>query len=129
MNETISNHGDRIRDIRTFGMKDNLEKVDGIVPVLYPASLLYFVSALLEGTDNDAIDKPIVGMQRYYADKKPFNTNQDIIKVKEFMAGKTYWSECDEGDGKASKSHKHGDFDVEGMPTMESVKHIIRNGF
>ena len=34
-----------------------------LVPVIYPASLLYFVSGLLE----DEADQPLIGMQRYLA--------------------------------------------------------------
>ncbi|MCB0402151.1 MAG: hypothetical protein KDD41_08710, partial [Flavobacteriales bacterium] len=129
MADVVRNHAARINNIRTFGMQDALEKTDGIVPILYPASLLYFVSAMLEGTEDEDIDKPIVGMQRYFADRKPFNTNDNIQVVKDFLNGKTYWSECNEGPGKTSMSHKHGDFDNSGCETIKSVKHIISNGY
>jgi hypothetical protein len=46
---------------RTFAMHDGLEAKDAIVPIVYLRSLLYFISGVLEASD----DAPIVGMERY----------------------------------------------------------------
>ena len=55
----------RVANLRVFGMGDELERKDSIVPGLYPASLLYFVSGVLE----DSRDEPLVGMERYYSSR------------------------------------------------------------
>src|SRR5206468_2726979 len=54
--------GDRVSSLRVFGMGDDLERKDAIAGVIYPSSLLYFVSGVLE----DESDKPLAGMARFY---------------------------------------------------------------
>ena len=58
---TIANHGKSIAHFRSFGMTDEWESNDTLVPILYLRSLLYFVSGLLE----TAVDEPLVGMERF----------------------------------------------------------------
>ena len=60
--ETLSRYRHRLDGFRMFTMTDENERADRLVPVLYPHSLLYFVSGVVEP---DA-DTPIVGMQRYF---------------------------------------------------------------
>ncbi len=127
--EIIENHKDRIENIRLFGMQDPVEKSDKMVPVIYPHSLLYFVSGLLEGE----VDKPLVGMQRFYTGLPPFDSQSfpEIMKTKEFFKkfqDSMIWSVTDRGPGKASNSKKHGDFDND-EATLVSLVHIIKHGF
>jgi len=63
---TLANHQSRIAHFRSFGMTDDWEIADRLLPVVYPRSLLYFVSGLLEET----IDEPLVGMERFLREEK-----------------------------------------------------------
>ena len=75
---TLNNHGARIHKIRRFGMRDEVEVEDVLVPIVYPRSLLYFVSGLLEFSDDEpterVADTPLVGMQR-------FSVNRDVHRT------------------------------------------------
>jgi len=63
-----------------YAMQDDLESRDAIVPLIYPRSLLYFVSGLLEGEE----EKPIVGMERFYSGKEPY-TGPAIDAVRAYI--------------------------------------------
>lgn len=120
----------RIRHLRSFGMKDELERVDGIVPVIYPRSLLYFVSGLLE----DEVDRPLVGMERYHSGERPYvgPAFADIARTRTFLDGlgaRPVWAEMDGGDGLRSKARKHGAFDDQDPQTLDSVLFLLKNGF
>ena len=130
--DTLTLYGDRIRAFRLFGMADPLEATDRLVPLVlvYPRSLLYFVSGVLE----DEADKPLVGMERYYSGRPPYDAQAypEIENVRRFIAtepGRLVWAETDGGLGLASAAKKHGDFDDADGPTIASVQHIIREGF
>lgn len=124
----------RVREIRQFGLSDELESNDsllkGVSPALtaiYPRSLLYFVSGLLE----TEVDQPLLGMQRYYTGDQ--YTGESFSSV---MAGRAYfgsgnriiWSVADKGEGRRSTSRSHDDFDIEDSPTLESLLYIVREG-
>ena len=53
-------------------MTDELEQADRLIPVIYPHSLLYFVSGVLE----DEADKPLLGMERYLTRRLPGTTRR-----------------------------------------------------
>lgn len=101
-------------DFYIFTMTDQYEKDDKLVPVLYPHSLLYFVSGLLE----DETDAHILGMQRHF-DRAPgqltFLTANGILSV----------TANGSAVGKHSTSRKHGDFDND-ENTLLSIGHIIK---
>jgi hypothetical protein len=129
--DTLSLYGERVKAFRLFGMQDSLEAQDNLVPPLaiYPRSLLYFVSGVLE----DEADKPIVGMQRFYSGQPPFDeaAYPEIEIVRRFLAatpGRTVWSEADGGTGLASAARSHGDFDDADPVTLASLKYIIQEG-
>ena len=79
----------RIRNVRMFAMSDALEAKDALLrpysPHLsnvYPRSLLYFVSGLLEAV----VDLPLVGMQRYYDKARyPGESFPVLKKVRTFL--------------------------------------------
>jgi hypothetical protein len=127
---TVARVPHRIRHLRSFGMKDELERVDGIVPVIYPRSLLYFVSGLLE----DEVDLPLVGMERYHSGQRPYAGEKfvDIARTRAFLDGlgaRSVWAEMDGGDGLRSTARKHGSFDDQDPKTLDSVLFLLKNGF
>jgi len=124
----IVRNAHRINDFRMFTMTDRNERKDRLVGFLYPHSLLYFISGVLEGSK----DEPIVGMSRFFNgeqfDRRKFS---DINKVKKFVAAKRdglCWSTASDGRGRNTKALKHGDFDND-VTTMESLQAIARYGF
>ena len=126
---TFATHAGRIHAVRSFGMKDAVEKADRLVPVLYPHSLLYFVSGVVERGD----DVPIVGMARFHdAGHYPSVAFPEVEQVRRFLQGQsngTVWSTVENvGVGINSMSEHHGDFDNDAV-TLQSVQDIIRAGF
>jgi len=124
--KTINECGDRIALFRSFGMTDQVEKADQLVPVLYPHSLLYFVSGVVESE----VDMPLVGMERYYAATGPY-VREDIIEVKNFLEDRNIsqiWSITDTTaeEGFRTASESHGGFDDDD-DTMKSVQAILRD--
>jgi hypothetical protein len=133
LNSTLQNSSNRIMGIRVFGMKDDLEFHDGLIrqlPGVYPSSLLYFVSGVLE---NEA-DVPIVGMQRFYSGRVPYVGADfaDIQSSMDYFARSSrpafVWAECRGDPGFNCLAHDHADF-THDPATMGSVKQIIRADF
>jgi hypothetical protein len=75
---SLEHAGKLVANLRIFGMRDHIERKDAIASVIYPASLLYFVSGVLE----DDRDEPLVGMERYYAAPYVGEGFRDITSVK-----------------------------------------------
>ena len=127
--KTFEKYHSRVSAIRMFTMTDKYEKQDKLVPVLYPHSLLYFVSGVVESD----VDMPILGMERFYDTAKfPDRKFPNVAKVRNYMkefSGAFVWS-VNKGDtpGFNSESVKHGNFDND-ETTLNSVAHLIRNGF
>ena len=139
LHRTLAVHGQRIANVRRFGMQDATEAEDVLVPIIYPRSLLYFVSGLLESTEqNDPArlpDLPLVGMQRFstHADVFTSKAFPEIEAVEQFLGGHaehSVWSLTAAGalQGNQSRSRKHGDFDND-PTTVASLKHILDHGF
>lgn len=128
--------------VRLFGMKDEVELKDamaqgGLGPIarlVYPHSLLYFVSGILEDEEEDKPDHPILGMQRFFERKDVFGATDfpEVEQARRFFAAPpqrcAVWSEVHDGNGLASASKAHGDFDGDKV-TLESVQWLLRNGF
>src|SRR5262249_51825832 len=106
--ETLRDVGDRIEGFRSFGMSDELERKDAIFGKLFPSSLLYFVSGVLE----DESDKPLVGMERFYAPEYHRPGLEHIPAMCAFEASRRphsfIWAIADQGDGKACDMRSHG---------------------
>lgn len=128
MAETLTRYSHRIGHFRMFTMTDHYEKQDKLVPVLYPHSLLYFVSGVVESQT----DMPIVGMERYYDfdhyEPGDFPKVDIVRRYIEESATKAVWSVTDSGEGRRSSAASHGKFD-EDLDTIASVQHILREGF
>ena len=138
-------HAGQIGGLRIFTMTDDNEKADALLPPLYPHSLLYFVSGVVE----DGTDMPILGMARFHdAAAFPPGPFPEVHQVRQHfdnghlakrfdyngqhlsgIANSLVWSvTTGAGGGLNSQSRKHGDFDND-RTTLDSVKHIIANGF
>lgn len=102
------------RYFRMFTMTDEAERSDSLVPMLYPRSLLYFVSGLLEtGTDGKGeAGKPLVGLARSF-DRVRDDDPLEIRAVRDWIRedGRVVWSPGDDGPGLAASALRHGDFD------------------
>ncbi len=122
---TLAQHRHRIANLRMFTMRDDLERKDTLVPIIYPHSLLYFISGVLE----DNSDTLILGMQRYY-DPNVYDDADFLFmtSVREYMLTRVAWSIADDGNGRTTASRKHGDFDNDAA-TLASIGHIIQRGF
>ncbi|MDJ0643195.1 MAG: hypothetical protein QNJ15_10280 [Erythrobacter sp.] len=126
MADTLSGHQSSIAAYRMYTMDDDREKADRLVPVLYPHSLLYFISGVLE----DESDKPIVGMERYFdGTRYPGARFPAVESVRNFhKAGpdRSVWSvtNANAAQGLRSEATDHGGFDDD-PATIDSVTHMI----
>jgi len=126
---TFSSVQSSVAGFRMFAMSDALESQDCLVPIVYPRSLLYLVSGVLEGTP----DVPILGMQRFLQLTDVFK-NADFPEVAfgrawfEKESTRVAWSEDPRAGGFGTKSHKHGDFDDD-PTTLASLEYILASGY
>jgi hypothetical protein len=129
--EVLASHKTKPRwkAFRAFALEDKLEAGYWEVPAVYPRSLLYLVSGILERDGKkSAFDMPLVGMQRY------FNANiysrSDILAVTRFLksAKRQHWALSTASDGCNTDAIRHGGFvDIAGknITTMKSVVHFL----
>lgn len=128
--DVLSAHAQRINGFRTFGMQDAVEQQDRLVSIIYPRSLLYFVSGVVEGD----VDIPLLGMQRYIADREVFNPADfpQVEAARKFLAAgdkpRAVWSITEGGPGLNSASVTHGDFDDD-LKTLDSLSSILTTGY
>ncbi len=118
----------RIGRIRTFGLTDAQEMGYWEVPLLYKGSLLYLVSGLLE---EGAADQPLIGMARYFSGRPPYDLPEVTEVLDALLPPETrVWSgEGSQDAGRRCTATKHGMIDDEDAPTLESLTHILANGF
>ncbi len=140
--ECMAANGKWVGGVRLFGMKETVELKDAMAKgglrsfarLVYPHSLLYFVSGLLEDEVEDKPDHPILGMQRFYERKDVFDAADfpEVEQARRFFASPPkrcmVWSEVHEVNGLASASTAHGDFDGD-KDTLASIQWLLRNGF
>jgi hypothetical protein len=133
LNQTLSACPTRVRRLRIFGMDDQREIANALVPAvpfLYPASLLYFVSGVLE----DEADKPLLGMQRFYSGVPPYDASgtPDVIAVTHLPELlKPYaedWALSSSGPGCNTDMAAHGGLQ-QAPALMSSVQYIVQQGF
>jgi pimeloyl-ACP methyl ester carboxylesterase len=149
----LSRHAQRIRTFRMFAMSDALERDDQVWGsddnlaggqdwrrFIYPSSLLYLVSGILEsrqaadGTLTDEADMPLLGMQRFFLDEAVYDGADfpEVGEVRQWLrakAGNMVWSPADNaGNGLNCHCNDHGAFDDEAT-TLESLRHIVVEGF
>jgi len=109
---------------RMFTMEDALECKDHLVPGVYPRSLLYLISGILDGE----ADSPVVGLRRHTTGQAPYDRSP-FIQLSHFLAqpeNRVVLSKTrdDAGEGLRTGSAKHGDFDNDEQ-TLASLTAII----
>ena len=148
---TLKDFDQRIRSFRMFAMQDALEREDQVWGddltaakdwrrYIYPSSLLYLVSGILENKElpggklTDEPDMPIVGMQRYYTGEGTYGAQDfpEVVQARAWLkarANALVWSFADKiGDGLNCHCNDHGGFDNE-PDTLASLSHIMKSGF
>jgi hypothetical protein len=148
--DLLATHKDKIGKFRMFAMKDELERVDqvigndmeneqGAARIIYPSSLLYLVSGILEtrtspsGIAVDEPDKPLLGLQRFYKNTQVYN-DADFPAIKQVVgwldsANHTVvWSvSAGQADGLNCPCNDHGSFG--GHYMADTLRHIVTAGF
>ena len=124
----LNRHSELIENLRMFALTDSLEAGYWEVPGVYPRSLLYLVSGLLErDSDGDSVpDMPLVGMQRYFSNDDVYNM-PEVERVRRFLAepgqNRIVWAVCEVGPGMSSDAKKHGAFD-DAPPETNTMLHV-----
>lgn len=112
---------------RCYTMTDENECNDLLVPYIYPRSLLYLVSGILE-EDGKKADVPVLGLHRFLNGTGVNEENAYLSEVQKFL-----WEDnrlvlsATAGDalaGLQSRALRHGDFDDDEI-TIASIKHLI----
>jgi hypothetical protein len=121
-------HRDLVERFRLFTMADSAEQEDHLVPGLYPRSLLYLVSGLLErdGSGRSA-HVPVVGMQRYYDTR--FARLDGVQVVQEYLAAERDRlvlspTPADAVAGLRAAALHHGAFD-EDAEVLASIRKLV----
>jgi len=123
---TLLQNQELFKNLLIFTMLDSYESKDRLVPVLYPRSLLYFISGVLEGEKE--FDAFILGMQRHIIGNKPYNSDPMLNTISEYLKDKMIYSVTDANApiGMRSGSISHGGFDDENETTLESIFYLIK---
>jgi hypothetical protein len=121
----VEQRADLWRGFRMFTMTDAAESKDQLVPVVYPRSILYFVSGLLEGEAGT----PLVGLARTL-----YRVRDDdppaVVAVRRWLLEREdqlVLSPSDSGAGRAAGALKHGDFDDDEL-VRRSLRELIASG-
>lgn len=130
--ETLLKEPLLFQDFRCFTMADDYEIKDRLVPIIYPRSLLYFISGVLENDSKEKdqrYDAYLLGLQRHISGKKPYDQEECLKAIQTFLspAGRIVFS-VTEGpgeDGLRSTAEAHSVFDDEGEKTLDSLMYII----
>ncbi|MHB1312518.1 MAG: hypothetical protein ACYC3L_10935 [Gemmatimonadaceae bacterium] len=131
--DMLEHFGQRINSFRCFTMDDERERADQLVKALYPHSLLYFISGVLE----KRADEPLLGMQRYLTGAAAHYQRPDtgIPAVKAYLLGgskRLFYSVSSSGPGCNTDATSHGGFDDTAPhphATIDSVKYILKYGW
>jgi pimeloyl-ACP methyl ester carboxylesterase len=121
----------RFETLRIFTMLEELEKADHMIPVVYPHSILYFVSGMADRDDSG--DRPILGLARHL-DRRLFRqlgihdaqveAAHDFIDQLTQSSGSSpvVWTTTKDIDplGRRSNANRHGRFDNDPL-TLDSV--------
>ncbi len=117
-------HQERFQKLRVFTMEDALEARDRLVSGVYPRSLLYFISGVLEPPDDDAT---LVGLARDIGGQAPYD-GEPLRLIHEYLAAsdRLVFSKSPAGAaaGMQTAAVHHGDFDDDAL-TLESLATIV----
>ena len=129
-NKEIVLNPSRFKQFRMFTMKDEFETQDKLVPFLYPYSLLYLVSGVLEDEGNDC-DAYILGLERHINGKAPYNSAQELVSTTKFLfegnTNRVIYSKSDLAAvlGLRTTSISHGEFD-DNSDVIESINYFLK---
>lgn len=152
--QTVRQHGHHIGHFRMFAMADRFERDDQVWGsdeelgnskdwrrYVYPSSLLYLVSGILEsrtgpdGLPKDEADVPLLGMARFLEGQQVYDLAQgfgDVQRVRQWggqLPGAWVWSQTQgAAAGLNCMAIDHGAFDND-TATLESLGHLVVNGF
>jgi Alpha/beta hydrolase of unknown function (DUF900) len=122
--EALARRRDRSARFRVFMMTDEYEKLDKLVPVFYPRSLLYFVSGALE----DVPDAALAGLARHLGGVGP-TAGQEYDDVRRWLSAedRLVYAPSVPGSlaGLASAALAHGAFDDD-PDTLQSLIALAR---
>lgn len=125
---TVLKYPDSIERFRMFTLSDLYESKDEIVPLLYPRSLLYLISGILEGEDSDRGEAYILGLARHISVLAPYNNEQILRDINNFLfANDNYrliYSISSNGMGRSADASSHKNFTFS-QGVMENVKHFL----
>jgi hypothetical protein len=147
---TLAEYKDRIGHFRMFAMRDSLERNDQIwgddtaLPtgrdwrsIVYPSSLLYLVSGILEsrvkadGGLEDEADMPLLGLERHYSQHDVYTGQHfdDVDRVRAWLdavPGRMVWAKSEgQPDGLNCVSADHGAFDDDEQ-TLLSIGAVLK---
>ena len=125
--ETVLKQQGLFKGLRIFTMLDSYEQKDHLVPVLYPRSLLYFISGILEENEFDAY---ILGMQRHIIGNKPYDNVELLKNINNYLVLENRMvyavTKAEAPEGFRSGSMKHADFDNDGEVTLDSIFYLLK---
>ncbi|WP_131812395.1 hypothetical protein [Mycolicibacterium fortuitum] len=110
--ETLAAREHYIDELRMFTMTDSAERNDRLLHAIYPRSLLYFVSGVLErDLSGSSVVTPLTGLARYL--EPTYSAMNEIQLPRTYLAGRVVLSPTDNGapPGWAAGALTHGDFD------------------
>ncbi|REC61864.1 hypothetical protein DRF65_14120 [Chryseobacterium pennae] len=121
----ILNNQHLYTSFKCFTMADELEKMDKVFYSIYPYSLLYLISGILE----EKSDTHILGMQRHVTGEYPYNTTK-LLRIAEYfnIQGNAIYSITDSTavDGLRCSAEAHGGFSDDDE-TVKSIVYLIQN--
>lgn len=125
--EGVIKNSQKFESLYIYTMKDELERRDTLVDklsFLYPSSLLYFISGVLE----DEVDKSLIGMHRFFKDHVPGSNSNVEDRCAEFINSspktKLALSKTIGIEGLETESLDHGMFDNDSK-TLKSLRFIV----
>lgn len=100
---------------RMFTMSDDYEIDDELVPLLYPRSLLYLISGILEGEGAKNADAYILGLHRHIRLRAPYQDTilkeiNAFLDVANPLSDRLVLSISDGGDGRMADANSHKGF-------------------
>lgn len=119
LRESAIDKPERFAALRVFVLSDERERADRMVPGIYPRSLLYFVSGLLESE----ADEPLAGLMRHIAATPPFEQGHTKAIANYLTADRLVVSGMPGGPGLRCDSRTHGGFDDD-ADMLASLCHI-----
>ncbi len=135
--QTLDTAGPLIGRFRMFTMTDSAERADRLAGAVYPRSLLYLVSGLLERDRGAAAVAPVLGLSRYLGaqglerllvSELAMTARLDTVRRYSSEAGRVVLSPTapDASEGARSSAITHGAFDDDEL-VLSSLAQLIRS--